>query len=236
MANYAYLLATNTKEPCDVDSQAALLLRKSEFLVPLLWFGCFRTLDVNKHELQCVDELNRPAVFEAMTLYGGRSTVIHQFEEFAERLLASRAIALPAAKPIKALLSDLKCVDCKAFQLDCSELQLVVSPEEFDVWLSKGLEFSEKVSSGAWSSILVLDDDKKETLAELFEFSHIYQREDLPEPEIDGERLLLQEERSGKGGGSALLSAVAPNEVATRKVVWECRNWEHSLVGTAVDG
>jgi hypothetical protein len=231
MANYAYLLATNTKEPCDVDSPAALQLRTGEYMIPLLWFGCFRTLDVNKHRIQCLDETGGPATYDAMTLYGRRSTVIEQFDEFANRLLASRAMSIPAAEHIRTLTSDLKCVDCYAFQLDCSELQLVVSPEEFDTWLSRGLEFSEKVSCGAWANLLVMDDDKKEVLAQFFECSQIYPHRG-DDDDFDDD-LDTDEETVGSGG--ALLTRVARPKLARQTTIWECANWEHSLVGITAE-
>ncbi|HEY9775584.1 MAG TPA: hypothetical protein V6C81_17600 [Planktothrix sp.] len=236
MANYSYLLATNTKKPCDASSPAALQLRTGEHMIPLLWFGCFRTLDVNKHQIQCLDETGSPAVYEAMTLYCKRSTVIEQFDEFADRLIASHAMGIPAEQHIETLISDLKCVDCYAFQLDCSELQFVISPQEFDMWLSRGLEFSEKVSCGAWANLLVMDEEKKEALAEFFECSQIYphRRENVYD-EDEGEDDEDEEEENATARSRRVMTRVARPKVKRKTSIWECANWEHSLVGISAE-
>jgi len=232
MANCAYLLATNTKEPCDINSPAALVMRGANFIIPLLWFGCFRTLDVNRHNFYALGPDGRPIEFKAMTLFCKRSVAVSAFEDFAGRLWASRAISLPAADHIKTLLTDLQCVDCYAFQLDCAELQLVVSPQEFDVWMSKGIEFAEKVASGFWSNLLMLDDDKAESLAQLFEFAHIYrdrEREDVDDFRGDNEG------RQESYFGRSLVRTTRAVETQKETVIWECANWEHSLVGIAAE-
>ncbi|HEY9718528.1 MAG TPA: hypothetical protein V6C69_13740 [Trichormus sp.] len=231
MANCAYLLATNTKEPCDINSPAALVMRGANYIIPLLWFGCFRTLDVNRHNFYALGPDGRAIEFEALTLFCKRRVAIEAFEEFAGRLWASRCISLPVADHIKTLLTDLQCVDCYAFQLDCAELQLVVSQQEFDVWLSKGIEFSEKVSCGAWSNLLVLDEDKAESLAQLLEFAHIHRSRERNEDDFDCESDSRQQTYFGR---SAVKTAKA---VDTQKstVLWECANWEHSLVGIAAE-
>ncbi|MGH9551508.1 MAG: hypothetical protein ACRD3W_19130 [Terriglobales bacterium] len=235
MANYAYLLATNTKEPTDSSSRLALRLRVGTFMIPLLWFGCFRTLDVNKHRIQCITDRGERGYFEALTLYAKRSTVISSFREFANRLVASRAITLPSIEHLRALYADLTCVDCYAFQLDCSDLQMVVSQEEFDVWFSKGLEFAEKVSCGAWSNLLVLDEQKTAKLADLFELAHIYWGTAAPEEEESPAVEFYPRRETGSLASALQSQAQAVKELALPEQGWECSNWQHSLIGMPTD-
>lgn len=230
MANYAYLFATNTKQPCDVHSQFALPLRTVRYIVPLLWFGCFRQMDVSKHNVECINSRGERGYFQAVTLYARRNTVLSSFREFATQLVASRAITLPAKEYLQALYSDLSCVDCHAFQLDSSELQMLISPEEFDVWLSKGLEFSEKVASGAWANVLVLDERRTSRLAELFELAHIYSGTGNDPTEEKREEPSNQDffdhypERK-----QTVQLAVADKQEEIHR--WECSDWQQSLIG-----